>query len=155
MNINQNNFVQTSTNNDTHANIIKHTNNNYDNGETKHPVDTTMQSTNNDSVPQGIDIYENWYTDMLTNEIREIARIVTQRKLWNWFRSEAPPSNSGFMFWDHPNIKLISSSIENNQHSGSSFAFCLRSIHYIACHGLAEWNMMRMRDARQRNRWWD
>jgi hypothetical protein len=58
----------------------------------------------------------------------------------NWFKNESPPENEGYQFWDDENINKISDGLENNNHSGATFGFCMRQIQFIAKNGFDEYN---------------
>ena len=60
-------------------------------------------------------------------------------EVWEWFKTEEPPEDEGYQWWDHPNINLISSNLSNNDHSGASFACAMRNVQYIAKNGFTAW----------------
>jgi len=72
----------------------------------------------------------------------DMARTTTRLKLWEWFKNESPPEGNGYMFWEHPNIKKISDGLENNDHSGATFGYCMRQIQFIAKNGFESWNVL-------------
>jgi len=70
----------------------------------------------------------------------DMAQTTTRLKLWNWFKNESPNQDEGYMFWDHPNINKISNQLENNDHSGATFGYCMRQMQCIAKIGFEAWN---------------
>ena len=76
----------------------------------------------------------------------DMAQTTTRLGLWDWFKTENPPGDSGYMFWGHPNINLISSSLKNNQHSGATFGYCMRQMQRIAEEGFQGWNKIQVKE---------
>ena len=74
------------------------------------------------------------FEDYERTSLQNMYNAISKRKLWDWMRTP-PPANTGFMFYDHPNITLISNDVNSDGHSGSSFAWCMRNMQYIAEHG--------------------
>mgnify|MGYP003685492397 CR=1 FL=1 len=81
--------------------------------------------------------------DFRTN-LLDMAKTTTRLKLWNWFKNESPPKNEGYQFWDDENINKISDGLENNNHSGATFGYCMRQIQFIAKNGFDEYNKYNM-----------
>ena len=79
-------------------------------------------------------------------ELLDMAQTITRLGLWDWFKNEKPPDNQGYMFWGHPNINLISSSLKNNQHSGATFGYCMRQMQRIAEEGFQGWNKIQVKE---------
>ena len=69
--------------------------------------------------------------------VKDMADTVTRLELWDWFRTDPP---NGYMFCSHPNVDKISNGLENNVHSGATFAYCMRLMQAIAMQGFDEWN---------------
>lgn len=65
---------------------------------------------------------------------------------WDVLRTNKPPPNSSFMFWDNPpkEIKHIMDVVEKNYpgHSGMSFGWTMRQLQYIAINGWDEYVKM-------------
>lgn len=65
---------------------------------------------------------------------------VTQLELWSWLKTFEPDPDQGFMWSNHPNISKIGKKMhelpDSPGHSGSSFAFTMRHLHYIAKNGM-------------------
>ena len=79
-------------------------------------------------------------------ELLDMAQTITRLGLWDWFKNEKPPDNQGYMFWGHPNINLISSSLKNNQHSGATFGYCMCQMQRIAEEGFQGWNKIQVKE---------
>lgn len=60
---------------------------------------------------------------------------ITQCGLWGWLRDYTPDEGKGFMFSEHPNLTRIDSAMKYRGHSGSSHAWTMRQMEYIAKHG--------------------
>jgi hypothetical protein len=62
---------------------------------------------------------------------------ITECGLWDWIRSF---NETSFMFSDSPNIGLIMAKMQEQDigtcHSGSSFAFTMRAMEYLAKNGI-------------------
>lgn len=71
--------------------------------------------------------------------LKEMADTVDKLELWGWFKFEPPPDDTGYMFWGHTNVKLISDGLPNNQHSGATFGVAMRCMQSIAKNGFDEW----------------
>jgi hypothetical protein len=72
--------------------------------------------------------------------LKQMADTIDRLELWDWLKNESPPKDTGYMFWGHENIDAISNGLENNQHSGATFAFALRCMQSIAKVGFENWN---------------
>lgn len=83
--------------------------------------------------------YVEVYGCNFNKELKEMADTVTRLNLWNWFQTESPPENTGYMYWGHPNISNINNELKNNEHSGATFSFALRCMQSIAKKGFGEW----------------
>ena len=86
-----------------------------------------------------------WPSDYFSNDLRLMAATVTQLELWDWFKNENPPGDSGYMYWGHPNVTKISDGLADNQHSGATFGYCMRQMQAIAKKGFDEWNQQTKR----------
>ena len=76
-------------------------------------MSTTLTSADADTRSDGaISIIplnqEAWPTDYFSKELRLMAATVTRLELWDWFRIESPPEDTGYSWWNHPNINKIS-----------------------------------------------
>ena len=78
-------------------------------------------------------------TDFRSN-LLDMAQTTTRLALWNWFKNEPPPKNKGYCFWGHENVNKISNGLENNDHSGATFGYCMRQMQFIAKNGFEAWN---------------
>jgi len=65
---------------------------------------------------------------------------ISQLELWSWLRNYEPEDGRGFMYSSSPNLDIISQKMDSLPnsvgHSGSSFGFTMRSLHYIAKNGI-------------------
>jgi hypothetical protein len=88
-----------------------------------------------------------WPSDSFSNDLRLMAATVTQLELWDWFKQESPPEDTGYSWWRHPNINKISNNLRNddgdlyNPHSGCSFACAMRNMQTIARNGFPAWKI--------------
>lgn len=83
----------------------------------------------------------NFITDSHTRDLVSNGYVaVTELELWDWMRTFTPAQNEGFMWSSHPNINKIVKKMESLPnppgHSGSSFAFTMRALEYIAKNGI-------------------
>ena len=47
--------------------------------------------------------------------VKDMCDTVTRLELWDWFKTENPPQDSGYMFWGHDNVSKISNGLQDNQ----------------------------------------
>lgn len=78
--------------------------------------------------------------DIDSNVLDGIAAVVKttqQRELcaWTYLRDNPPSESTGYMFSDNPMFSVINGNMEVG-HSGSSYAWTMRNLQYIATHGL-------------------
>jgi hypothetical protein len=78
-------------------------------------------------------------------DIKDMADTVTSLGLWQWFHDYNPPDDKGYS-WDpsedsKQKIDQISNGLQCNNHSGATFACCLRIIQSIAKQGFTTWNL--------------
>jgi hypothetical protein len=68
---------------------------------------------------------------------------VSQLELWSWLKDFEPAANEGFAWSKHPNVTKIGNKMhelpDSPGHSGSSFAFTMRHLEYIAKNGLDQY----------------
>ena len=79
--------------------------------------------------------YVEVYGSNFASHLLDAANTITRLELWDWFKNESPPKNSGYAFWDHENKTKISNGLQNNDHSGATFAYCMRCMQSIAKYG--------------------
>lgn len=60
-----------------------------------------------------------------------VAALNSNPELKNWLKDYTPDPRMGFMWSSHPNIFRIHSLVEDDGHSGASFALCLRNVQKI------------------------
>jgi hypothetical protein len=59
---------------------------------------------------------------------------------WEFLKTNHPPEDKGFMFWNNDFVNKIISNMETSgDHSGSSMAYVLRNMEYIATNGWVAW----------------
>ena len=93
--------------------------------------------SNSDSLPPfGSKLWPEGY---FVQSIKDMVETSIRLEVWEWFKTEEPPEDEGYQWWDHPNINLISSNLSNNDHSGASFACAMRNVQYIAKNGFTAW----------------
>ena len=113
-------------------------------------MSTTLTSADADTRSDGaISIIplkqEAWPTDYFSKDLRLMAATVTRLELWDWFRIESPPEDTGYSWWNHPNINKISDNLQDDQgnfdnpHTGASFACSMRNMQAIAKKGFPAW----------------
>ena len=73
---------------------------------------------------------------------------ITQCGLWDWLRDYTPEDGKGFMFSQHPNLEKITNAMKYG-HSGSSYAWVMRNMEYIAKHG---WTLFEFTAREQRRK---
>lgn len=80
-------------------------------------------------IPPGEFMFEGY----MDNHLSDMYNAVTESESWDFLRNESPPDGTGYMWWGHSKIKQIESKMKLlNDHSGSSFACCMRTIEFIA-----------------------
>jgi hypothetical protein len=75
---------------------------------------------------------------------------ISQLEFWTWMKDFTPEEDEGFAWSKHPNIKKIACKMESLPdapgHSGSSFAFTMRHLEYIAKNGICEYKNFIIKD---------
>ena len=97
------------------------------------------------SSEQSTPHYKQWkpvkvYGIDFRESLKDMADTIDRLEFWDWLKNENPPSNEGYMFWDHKNVNAISDGLNDNQHSGATFAFAMRCMQSIAKLGFEHWN---------------
>ena len=90
---------------------------------------------------QGYPAFSVWPSSMLSKPIYNMCNAVTKHNLWEWMRDEDPPADQGYSWWRHHNLRKIDSddAVNNDGHSGCSFACSMRGVQFIAKHGYEAW----------------
>lgn len=74
--------------------------------------------------------------DMMANGHQAISQL----ELWSWLRNYEPEEGRGFMFSSSSNLDRIIEKMESLPnapgHSGSSFGYTMRHLHFIAQRGM-------------------
>tara|TARA_B110000444_G_C18724542_1_gene540179 strand:+ start:642 stop:950 length:309 start_codon:yes stop_codon:yes gene_type:complete len=84
-----------------------------------------------------------WGDDYWNQSLKQMSDTITKLELWDWLKTYSPPKDQGFMWCNHENIDKISKGLVHNDHSGSSFAFALRNMEFIAKKGFLAWKKKR------------
>ena len=84
--------------------------------------------------------YVGVYGTDFRDELIMMAQTVDKLNLWDWFRNERPPENSGYCYWNHANVDLIMNNLPQDNHSGVTFAYAMRVMQTIAINGFDYWN---------------
>jgi hypothetical protein len=80
-------------------------------------------------------IHCNMTSEMLDNAYKAI----TKHNLWNFFKTEDPPENKGYMFWDSSELSKLNPELEEMGHSGSSYGWTMRMMQKIARTPWSDW----------------
>ena len=69
--------------------------------------------------------------------IAAVIKTTQQREscTWSYLRDNPPSERTGYMFSDNPMFAVINGHMQVG-HSGSSYAWTMRNLQYIATHGL-------------------
>ena len=78
--------------------------------------------------------------DIDSNVLDGIAAVIKTTKkgescTWTYLRDNPPSESTGYMFSNNPAFSAIMNHMEVG-HSGSSYAWTMRNLQYIATHGL-------------------
>jgi len=78
--------------------------------------------------------------DIDSNVLDGIAAVIkttkkTESCTWSYLRDNPPSESTGYMFSNNPAFTAIMNHMEVG-HSGSSYAWTMRNLQYIATHGL-------------------
>ena len=69
----------------------------------------------------------------------DMAEAITALGLWDWMRAESPPHDKSYVCWGHANVFKIESLVRRDDHTESTFGYCLRQMRIIAQIGYDEW----------------
>ena len=72
------------------------------------------------------------------NSLVELKKTIDILELWDFMKNSNPPNNSGYMFWNHENVNLISKKLDElfvNDHSGATWGYAMRVMQAIAQKG--------------------
>lgn len=86
------------------------------------------------------------FSFLINGDTRRIVKngynAVEELELWSSLKT-FDPENGSFMFCNHPNVLLIGNKMEklpnSPGHSGSSFSFTMKHLHFIAKNGIDEY----------------
>jgi hypothetical protein len=68
--------------------------------------------------------------------LNDMFQAITEANQWDWMRTYTPEEKRGFVFSDAPQLKEIDKHVQYQGHSGTSYAWTMRHMQYIAQHGL-------------------
>jgi len=68
--------------------------------------------------------------------LNDMFQAITEANQWDWMRTYNPEEKRGFVFSDAPQLKEIDKHVQYQGHSGTSYAWTMRHMQYIAQHGL-------------------
>ena len=72
--------------------------------------------------------------------LEDAYNAVTVSNAWDFFQTQAPPDDKGYMFWNTPELTAIIKNMKHGDlHSGASFASTMRAIQSIALMGWDAW----------------
>ncbi len=72
--------------------------------------------------------------------LADAYQAITAAEAWDFFRTESPPADTGYMFWGHPMQKKVESYMKLlDTHSGASYGWTMRQMEAIAKRGWASW----------------
>ena len=70
------------------------------------------------------------------NMLADAYQAVTAAGLWDFFNFQTPPDNTGYMFWDSPELNRVQQHMKLlDHHSGASFSLTMRHMQAIARDG--------------------
>jgi hypothetical protein len=77
------------------------------------------------------------FDDNVRDGIDAVIKTTQQREscAWTYLRDNPPSVSTGYMFSDNPMFSVINDNMQVG-HSGSSYAWTMRNLQYIATHGL-------------------
>lgn len=67
--------------------------------------------------------------------LRDADEAITDAGMWEWLKTFEPKKDEGFMFTLHPNINEISLKMKYDDHTGFTFAWCMRNMEAVAKKG--------------------
>lgn len=92
----------------------------------------------NDPIPVPGDFSWMKYTSD-SKMLKNMYEAISYLDLWNWLKHYEPDPNKGYMFSWCPEIHAITVQTESDEHSGSSFAYCMKHMGMIAKQGWDEY----------------
>jgi hypothetical protein len=77
------------------------------------------------------------FDDNVRDGIEAVIKTTHQREscMWSFLRDNPPSDATGYMFSDNPGFGAVMNNMQVG-HSGSSYAWTMRNLQYIATHGL-------------------
>ena len=82
-------------------------------------------------------LHEHDFDHNILDGIEAVIKTTNQREscMWAYLRDNLPSDTTGYMFSDVPEFTAVSSNMQVG-HSGSSYAWTMRNLQYIATHGM-------------------
>ena len=78
--------------------------------------------------------------------LEDAYNAVTVSNSWDFFRTQAPPDDTGYMFWNTHELMAITKNMKyRDLHSGASFAGTMRAMQSISLIGWDSWVAGQMR----------
>ena len=75
--------------------------------------------------------------------LNDMFHAITEANQWDWLRTFEPEEKRGFMWSNAPELKQIDKHVQYGGHSGTSYAWCMRQMQYIAKHGFEAFAKLR------------
>ncbi len=79
--------------------------------------------------------YDSLYKKNDVEMLQDADNAITECGLWDWLKEYEPEDGKGFLLSRHPNLERIDSAMKYGGHSGSSHAWVMRQMEYIAKNG--------------------
>jgi hypothetical protein len=76
------------------------------------------------------------FSDEEAMMLNDMFQAITEANQWDWMRTYNPEEKRGFVWSDAPELKEIDKYIQYQGHSGTSYAWTMRQMQYIAQHGM-------------------
>lgn len=76
--------------------------------------------------------YLKLYSEHEAMMLQDADNAITECGLWEWLSTYNPPDGTGYMFSDHPNLTKINAALKYEGHSGSSYAWTMRTMQRVA-----------------------
>lgn len=76
--------------------------------------------------------YRKIYNQEDSEMLEDADQAITSCNLWDWLKNYSPQERKGFMFSRHPNLDRINDAMKYGGHSGSSYAWTMRTMENIA-----------------------
>lgn len=81
--------------------------------------------------------YLQLYPQFEATMLQDADDAITSCGLWEWLRDYTPDEGKGISFSTHPNLERIDTAMKYQGHSGSSYAWTMRTMQQVARLGWA------------------